>query len=417
MANSRLDDVQILRGVAVTLVLAVHLSFSATIIGAIAPSLSDPFYIGVQLFFIISGFVVTRSLLRGSVRPDAFLIRRAFRLFPPLVAALTLSAVTMGIFHLATAQKWALGLFTVSASAFAVQAAHILTGTFTDYFGKVAYVNGAMWTLTVEFQFYLVVTVLLGIGALVRARRETVMTALRVVSAAVLLASIGARLLIQFGYYVPYLWYVVRLSFDFMAAGVLLSFVPDKSFTHLRRFRRALPAALVIVPIVIVAFCRSPFVDVVGPNTLAGVGFLAVQACYVMLVACGVGGVLSAKGRGWLYRLFYAIGERSYTIYVIQFACMALAWLVIDSVDVSIASSPWAYAVVQPVIVLLILIPITEVIYRLVEMPLNRYGHRLASRVTASGNPAPARAAAGAPGVPRPASSSEPAPAGALDVS
>lgn len=377
----RLDDVQILRGIAVTLVLAVHLSFSATIIGAVAPSLSDPFYIGVQLFFIISGFVVTRSLLRGSIRPDTFLIRRAFRLFPPLVAALTLSALTMGIFHLATAQKWPLGFFTVSAPEFTFEAAHILTGTFINYVTRSAYENGAMWTLSVEFQFYFVVALLLSVGALARMRREAVVTTLRTIAAAVLLMSIGARILIQFGYYAPYLQYVVRFSFDFMAAGVLLSFVPDEKFIQLRRFGPALPAALIIAPVIVVAFCRSPLQAATGPDFLDGVGFLAVQAFYVLLVACAIGGVLSAKRRGRLYRLFYAIGERSYTIYVIQFACIALAWLGIVSVDASITSNAWSYAVVQPIATFVILVPVTEVIYRLVEMPLNRYGHRLASRV------------------------------------
>lgn len=403
MAESgRLADVQILRGVAVTMVLAYHLSFSTTIVREVAPSLSDPFYIGVQLFFIISGFVVTRSLLRGSVRPDVFVIRRAFRLFPPLVAALSLSALTLGIFHLFTSQKWTLDLFTVSAREFASQAAYILTGTFINYVAHPAYVNSAMWTLSVEFQFYLLVTALLAAGFVARVRKGTVTTGLLIVAATVLTASVGARILLQFGYHVPYVGYAVGFFFDFMAAGVLLAFVPDEKFLYLRRFGRGLPVVLTIVPIIMVTFCRSTLQTITGPDTLYGLGFLAVEACYVLLVACAIGGVLSASGRGRFYRLFHAMGERSYTIYIIQFACLALGWLVIASVDVSIASSPWAYAVVQPVVTLLVLVPVTEIIYRSIEMPLNRYGHRVASRITAFGRPAPARNTESAPGTPRP---------------
>jgi peptidoglycan/LPS O-acetylase OafA/YrhL len=45
-------------------------------------------YLGVQIFFVISGFVICRLLLReearyGSFSLEAFYIRRVFRILPP----------------------------------------------------------------------------------------------------------------------------------------------------------------------------------------------------------------------------------------------------------------------------------------------------------------------------------------------
>ena len=72
-------DVDGMRAVAVALVIANHFS------GVLVPS----GFIGVDMFFVISGFVVTRSIL-NSESPNAiddvgdFWRRRFFRIFPVL---------------------------------------------------------------------------------------------------------------------------------------------------------------------------------------------------------------------------------------------------------------------------------------------------------------------------------------------
>ena len=80
-------DIQGIRGLAVFLVLAYHS-------GLILPG----GFIGVDVFFVISGFVITRVLtdelrLTGQVNLRSFYLRRVKRLLPPLalVTVITLA--------------------------------------------------------------------------------------------------------------------------------------------------------------------------------------------------------------------------------------------------------------------------------------------------------------------------------------
>jgi peptidoglycan/LPS O-acetylase OafA/YrhL len=77
--NNRLRELDFLRGIAVILVLFRHqLLFSF---------LKTMGWIGVDLFFVLSGFLVSGLLFKeyqkfGSIRPKLFLIRRGFKIYP-----------------------------------------------------------------------------------------------------------------------------------------------------------------------------------------------------------------------------------------------------------------------------------------------------------------------------------------------
>jgi len=62
---------------------------------------------GVSLFFVISGFLITRILIASQDRPrgqalKAFYVRRALRIFPAYYLVLGVAAVTVGIAYLWT---------------------------------------------------------------------------------------------------------------------------------------------------------------------------------------------------------------------------------------------------------------------------------------------------------------------------
>ena len=87
-------DIQVLRGLAVLAVILFHADESYFPLG----------YLGVDIFFVISGFVVTPLILRIFTDPSRggvlsnlryFYKRRFYRLAPALAATLTLSAVTI----------------------------------------------------------------------------------------------------------------------------------------------------------------------------------------------------------------------------------------------------------------------------------------------------------------------------------
>lgn len=98
MGNGQRFDIQFLRGCAVLLVIAYH-AF---------PSVAQRGFLGVDLFFVLSGFLMTKMIVgrldAGDFSFVGFYLRRARRLLP---AAFTTFAVTACIsWWLMTADEW-----------------------------------------------------------------------------------------------------------------------------------------------------------------------------------------------------------------------------------------------------------------------------------------------------------------------
>ncbi len=142
-------DIEGLRGVAVLLVVLFH-SWPGLVAGG---------YIGVDVFFVISGFLITGLLYRelgrtGRIGFRRFYVRRIRRLFP--AAALAIA----GIFLLSAwlLSPLALPRVTADGIAAAVSAANIRFALTTgDYFSAVGTPSPFLhfWSLSVEEQFYL----------------------------------------------------------------------------------------------------------------------------------------------------------------------------------------------------------------------------------------------------------------------
>ena len=137
-----------MRGIAILLIL-VHHAYSNLIPAGTWSSGSVPgAFVGVDIFFALSGFLITSLLLRerkrrGRIRLADFYARRALRLLPALyvllaiyivyAAATNLPTTTVGIVPIATYwQNWA-------------DIANISTPAFLTH----------LWSLSVEEQFYL----------------------------------------------------------------------------------------------------------------------------------------------------------------------------------------------------------------------------------------------------------------------
>ena len=138
-----------LRGVAVTAVMLYHLGFSWIPGG----------FLGVDLFFVISGYVITRLLLDSIARSGGLDLRsfykaRIRRLFPPLVFMILATSIYIAIWAPETMRRF------VSDSPFALLGGMNwwLVFRHTDYFDSIARppLLQHTWSLGVEAQFYLV---------------------------------------------------------------------------------------------------------------------------------------------------------------------------------------------------------------------------------------------------------------------
>jgi peptidoglycan/LPS O-acetylase OafA/YrhL len=146
-----------LRAVAVFLVVAFHADLGRVSGG----------FIGVDIFFVLSGFLVTRILVRdlasgGRVQWRRFYARRVRRILPAAVATLVLTAVVFAVVATPAEMLDALGGFR--AAFFYVANWHFIHQS-TDYFAPNVNTNPVLhfWSLAVEEQFYLLWPLCLGV--------------------------------------------------------------------------------------------------------------------------------------------------------------------------------------------------------------------------------------------------------------
>jgi len=158
-------DIQGLRAVAVLLVVATHAGVS---------QLSGGF-VGVDVFFVISGFLITGLLVKEGKRGQGislsnFYARRARRILP--AATLVLAAtVILAVLFLGNVRAGEVGAEAVWAAFFAINWKFSRDGT--DYFASNLPPSPLQqyWSLAVEEQFYLVWPLLFSVALIALAAR------------------------------------------------------------------------------------------------------------------------------------------------------------------------------------------------------------------------------------------------------
>lgn len=147
-------DIQALRGVAVIWVFFQHLSLTPALFAFLPKKIEMPFYCGVELFFVISGFVITLSLSKSGFNVRKFLIKRLFRLTPSVICVIVFSALVRQCIILEGVTGFNKSLFVPQAAHFIRESFSVLGGYFLLVTKEPSYYFSAMWTLSVEDQFY-----------------------------------------------------------------------------------------------------------------------------------------------------------------------------------------------------------------------------------------------------------------------
>ncbi|MGE9782807.1 acyltransferase family protein [Janibacter sp. G368] len=152
--SKRLDVLDYLRFLAAAVVLAFHYTFNGINNGKIA-SIDDYWpiaavtrygYLGVELFFLISGFVIFNSARNKTARQ--FAVGRAVRLYPAFWVAVLLTALVTVV--------------AGDASGLSVDLQQVLVNlTMMPSALGIAPVDGVYWTLLVELKFYALVFLLI----------------------------------------------------------------------------------------------------------------------------------------------------------------------------------------------------------------------------------------------------------------
>lgn len=351
---SRLVGLDGLRAIAVIAVIAFHFLPTAVVGG----------YVGVDLFFVISGFLITGLLVReratkGRISLRGFWARRARRLLPAL--ALVVLACSAAAAFVGGDVLVGLGMQVLGAATFSSNWLFIAQGS--SYFDASApELFRNLWSLAVEEQFYLawplaLLVLLLVPNRLVRAGIAATIAVASALAMALLSADDGTRV-----------YYGTDTHSFGLALGAALAFLVEARFTGTadapaRRTRIALPivGAVALAGVIAIAALLpedAPF------TTRGGLALAAALTAVAILGATSPGSWL---GRGLDTPALRWVGERSYGLYLWHWPV-----LVLFTVG-SPRGAPWWLV---PSAALAVTVAAATLSYRYVEVPVRRLGFR-----------------------------------------
>ncbi|AYG70159.1 MULTISPECIES: acyltransferase family protein [unclassified Rhizobium] len=289
MKGAYRPDIDGLRAVAVGLVLLYHTGVTPLRGG----------FIGVDVFFVISGYLITQLLRTdldaGSFRISSFYERRILRILPALfcVSAATLAIAPFILFpvELRTLAETAISALLSASNLY-------LLGS-DGYFGADTLSQPLLhtWSLGVEEQFYLIFPLLM-----VLLTRRPVRTAQWTIGA-ILLTSLGAGVALayinrDYAYYFP-----MTRAWELLI-GALFAFVPTVMFS-----RRIAELATAIAFALLLA-CAVKF-----HSGLAFPGFYAVAPCLAVAIIIFFGSrnktvvnnLLASSAFVWFGKISYSV--------------------------------------------------------------------------------------------------------------
>lgn len=290
----RIPSLDGLRAVSIALVLLGHLNGTKGF-GSFDLGIGDYAHLGVLVFFVISGYLITGMLLAehqrtGGISLKRFYARRTLRLFPACYAyVLAMWALSLiGLIHLHTRD-------IVQALTYTV-----------NYFPNRSWQIGQLWSLSVEEQFYL----LWPLAFVIAKPRKAAWVAVAVVALGPVSRSLAWLFLRHTSYYDMELFPTLA---DSLAFGCLLAMVGG--WLERQNWYRSLfhPAAAISMVVAIMLINRySGYTLVSVPGTSIVYAFLAVLIHRCVCIPD------DTFGRFLNWKPVAFIGTLSYSLYLWQ---------------------------------------------------------------------------------------------------
>jgi peptidoglycan/LPS O-acetylase OafA/YrhL len=370
IAESRNDEIEALRAIAVLLVVFSHLD---VLLGPGKYPAYDwmrvryAFWIGVDLFFCISGYVIARSLLpkiqglTGAAfwsEVVAFWIRRWYRIAPSAWAwvaiLLFLTAVLNDGYvlgHLQSNITHALHALLNIANFHThscAQAASSCQGSpFTIY-----------WSLSLEEQFYLI----LPLAAALAGPRLALLC----------LALVLVQLFLDRSDLASLLWFIRT---DAILLGVLMGIASNHGLW--RTFEpTGFKSAVIRWPVL--ALLLISLGAIPAARTVSfGVGFAALISCALVFLAAFNHGYLISEGP--LRRALAWLGSRSFAIYLIHGSAFSITSILATRLTQAYGIQMDDFIVIRIFVAIAFLLLLSELNFRFLERPMRLRGRNIAA--------------------------------------
>lgn len=374
-SSMRLPSLDGVRGIAIALVLLDGLNLlelPTSIFGKLLNFTADIGWVGVQLFFVLSGFLITGILLdtrRSSNYFKNFFGRRVLRIFPLYYGTLIIAFVVLPFFHALpnSFQKdydhqWWFWFYLSNWYKDEVQG-------FPHY-----------WSLALEEQFYLIWPFLVYCCASKR---------LITICIGIAIGSFLVRLGMRWEDVSPQVIYISSLCrMDALALGAAVAvIVRDQNWcSTLSRHTTAilLAAIITVLPIAFIThgFARTSFYG-------QTVGYGALSIIFAMLVLAAALADTQQYAPGWravfISKPLRTLGKYSYAIYIFQRPLHKLVGEpVVHRLGIAVGNAPlmaFAYVVVMTLLAL----GIAMVSYRVIEMPFLKLKARFVADAPVAG--------------------------------
>jgi peptidoglycan/LPS O-acetylase OafA/YrhL len=378
--TSRIYSIDSLRAFAMTMVIAQHCGLL-------------PFgWTGVWLFYVISGFVISRNFIaeKATLKPAplghylSFVIRRLFRIVPPYAAYIAMCLVAIRFFGLDEQYRELPYLAT-------------FTYNWRMIFTSVPQFSafGHLWTISVEEQFYVLFPILI----LLLRRDRTILGLIAIICMAPVLRNLMAEQMAAHSWDPGYIAFGIYASsfgqFDAFAFGALLAHF-ESDIRLEPRIAKIIAAAAVLlatayfVTYVIVNYTDGARgVDLIR-NIFSGILYGSKREVFVYTVmdVCAVA-ILAGAIAGWKllkvieHPILVAIGQASYGGYLLH----ALVLLVMGEViGRSNGQASVSGRIAFFIVAWCVTVTLARVSYTLFERRIIRYGHKVSQRALLRAN-------------------------------
>lgn len=365
--NNRISDLDALRSIAFIFVLIAH---SGNLFPERLPKLEQFLEIahgtfGVDLFFVISGYIITHNLLPQLLQAIeekqarkviySFWIKRIFRLWPAAWFWLAIMLFAVYFFN----ESKAFGSIQANIDATIAGIFHFANYRFATVFGRSEYgVSFVYWSLSLEEQFYITLPLIILIF-----RKKTTW----IVALIALVQLLTPRTSI----------FQVMFRTEAISIGILIAIWQmsnhhsmDKLKKIIIKINKKLMFILLIIIFCILSMLSTPRL------VMSSLGIIAITCGLVVTIASFNNDTFIPYEP--LKTLFFWVGERTYSIYIVHIPAYFTVREIFFRLDPNISLTPTIIAIYIFSAIILIL-SLAQISFKYIETPLRRRGAKIAN--------------------------------------